>query len=209
MHPDSTVLVRAWSAAGLLLMCAARLACCQTSAQEVVEALHLSPLVPEGGFLLETFRDPGEISQACLPSGFVGPRNFSTETYFLLSLTTVSSLHKLTTREVWHFYLGRPIIISELRPDGSLKETLLGNDFAAGQKPQYTILPDSWYGARTSEPNGTGPLADLQQTSDFALVGNSVAPGYDMADFTEGNRSQLLALYPQHTETINLLLPEA
>lgn len=65
--------------------------------------------------------------------------------------------------QVWHFYLGRPIIISELRPDGSLKETLLGNDFAAGQKPQYTILPDSWYGARTSEPNGTGPLADLQQ----------------------------------------------
>lgn len=56
MHPDSTALVRAWSAAGLLLTCAARLACCQTSAQEVVEALDLSPLVPEGGFLLETFR---------------------------------------------------------------------------------------------------------------------------------------------------------
>lgn len=46
------------------------------------------------------------------------------------------------------------------------------------------------------------------QASDFALVGNTVAPGYDMTDFELGNRTELLTQYPQHTDIIDILLPE-
>lgn len=49
-------------------------------------------------------------------------------------------------------------------------------------------------------------VAHVQET-DFALVGNSEAPGFDPADFELGNRTELLQQYPQHSSTIDLLLP--
>lgn len=46
------------------------------------------------------------------------------------------------------------------------------------------------------------------QASDYVLVGNSVAPGLEDPDYELGNRTELLQLYPQHSSTIDLLLPE-
>ena len=61
--------------------------------------------------------------------------------------------------------MGRPIVISELRPDGTLEETVLGSDLAAGQQVQHTVLPGTWFGARVGSPQDDGPLAAIQQVS--------------------------------------------
>lgn len=78
-------------------------------------------------------------------------------------MTNISALHRLSSAEAWHFYLGRPLTISEILPDGYLKETLLGNDLLAGQTPQYIVQPGVWFGARVAEPTGNGSPAELQQ----------------------------------------------
>lgn len=181
--------------------------CASQSLAEVVSLLELEPL-PEGGYYRESYRDLGVLKQECLPTSFRGSRNFSNEILFALSSANISTLHRLSSAEAWHFYLGRPLLISEIRPDGELRQTLLGNDLLAGQIPQYVVPPGVWFGASMGEPVGTGSVAEFQQASDYVLVGNSVAPGLEDPDYELGNRTELLQLYPQHSSTIDLLLPE-
>ena len=72
---------------------------------------------------------------------------------------------------MWHFYLGAPLRLAIVRPDGTAEEILLGQDVLNGQYLQYTVPGGCWFGATPAEG------------SDFALVGCTVAPGFDFADF--------------------------
>lgn len=67
--------------------------------------------------------------------------------------------------QVWHFYFGRPVIVTEISLEGKLTETTLGADIAAGQKCQYTVPPGVWFGARSKEPDAAlqGPLGQIQE----------------------------------------------
>ena len=67
--------------------------------------------------------------------------------------------------QVWHFYFGRPVIVTEISLEGKLTETTLGADIAAGQKCQYTVPPGVWFGARSKEPDTApqGPLGQMQE----------------------------------------------
>lgn len=160
--------------------------------QDLVQLYDLKPH-PEGGFYKETYRDKGIIPQGALPSPFKGDRNFSTAIYFLIPEGKKSCLHRIQSDELWHFYLGGPLTIVQIFPEGRLEKIVLGQDVMKGQKLQHVVPHGSWFGAYP------------HSGSDYSFVGCTVAPGFDFADFEMGERENLLSLYPQLKEEVKRL----
>lgn len=153
-----------------------------------VEKLELLPH-PEGGFYKETYRSELQGNF----DGFDGSRNVVTGIYFLLTQGNFSAFHKIKSDEMWHFYAGDALEIYWLSPQGELRVINLGLSMEKGQVPQAVVPKDCWFASRVAEGG------------DYALVGCTVAPGFDFEDFELANRSDLLATYPQHTEIITEL----
>lgn len=139
---------------------------------------------PEGGYYRESYRSDGTIPQAVLPDRFTGSRHFSTAIYFLLEKGQYSRLHRIHSDEIWHFYLGGPLRLAMIHPDGRTGEVILGQDIGAGHIPQYAVPAGVWFGATPCA--GTG----------FSFVGCTVAPGFDFADFEMGRKPELKQAYP-------------
>jgi predicted cupin superfamily sugar epimerase len=162
------------------------------SAASIVKFLALAPH-PEGGYFRETYRAAATLPAAALPGGFAGPRAAATAIYYLLEAGQCSRLHRIKSDEVWHFYLGDPLVIVEIDAGSVLRETVLGIDFQAGSVPQHVVPAGSWFGAQPAAGSG------------FALVGCTVAPGFDFADFELADPAALLAEYPRHAGWIRRL----
>lgn len=149
--------------------------------QKLVEHFSMSPH-PEGGFFAETYRSQGAIPTDALP-GFGGTRNFSTGILFLLRRGEYSHLHRLKQDEMWHFYLGAPAA-GDSQAGWDRRRNPLGQDVLNGQYLQYTVPSGCWFGATPAEG------------SDFALVGCTVAPGFDFADFEMADPDVLGQTFP-------------
>ncbi|MEO9526489.1 MAG: cupin domain-containing protein, partial [Roseibium sp.] len=109
------------------------------TADDVVALLNMQPH-PEGGFYAETFRD--EVTDD-------DGRAASTLIYFLLPEGVLSHWHKVDAVETWHWYAGAPLELS-ISTDGNAKDILtVGNDLAAGQRPQGIVPRDAWQQARS------------------------------------------------------------
>jgi len=165
------------------------------TAGRIIEALGLQPHPIEGGFFRETYRSAGSIPAAELPAGYRtdATRSFGTAIYYLLTADTFSEMHRLPTEEVFHLYLGGPLRMLQLFPDGSGREILLGSDILAGQQPQVIVPPGVWQGSRV-EPG-----------VDFALLGATMAPGFDYADYEPGRRAELMEQFPKYAAVIRQL----
>ncbi|OJW08534.1 MAG: hypothetical protein BGO49_12655 [Planctomycetales bacterium 71-10] len=157
-----------------------------SKAREIIEALNLQPHPIEGGFFRETYRAAGTVPDEHLPAAYRGrgPRSLGTSIYYLLTSETFSEMHRLPTEEVFHVYLGGPARMLQIDPDGAHREILLGSDVLAGQSPQVVVPPDVWQGTIV-EPG-----------VDFILIGATMAPGFDYADYEQGRRDDLVARYP-------------
>jgi len=167
----------------------------ELNADRIVEMLGLEPLPQEGGVFRKTYRSAEEIPAAALPPRYGEPRRFATAIYYLLTddPDSFSALHRLKTDEVYHFYLGDPVEMLLLRPDGSGDRVVLGQDLAAGQRVQFVVPAGAWQGARL------GPAGH------YALLGTTMAPGYEQVDFELGNREELFGGYPEQAELIRAL----
>lgn len=148
---------------------------------------------PEGGFYKEIFRS--DVSVEVIIDGKKVSRPASTAIYFLLTPGNVSRLHRIKSDEVWHHYLGGSITVVEVTSSG-VTETVLGKDIENGQLVQYTVKADTWFGSY------------LNEGSDFALVGCTVAPGFVFEDFELASRSKLLAESPESAHNAVVKLTE-
>lgn len=166
------------------------------SVERLIEAYGLVPH-PEGGFFRETYRSGDVIGASALPSRYSGSRAASTAIYYLLPEGTMSRLHRVASDEVWHFYLGGALRLVEILSDGNVRETRLGTDIARGDEVQYVVRAGTWFGAYPEEGSG------------YSLVGCTVAPGFDFADFELGKRDALLSRYPQAHSAIRRLTDES
>ena len=162
------------------------------TARDWIAALDLAPH-PEGGYFRETYRSSGRIDASHLPPRFGGARCFSTAIYFLLEGTQRSLLHRIKSDEVWHFYDGASHTLFLILPGGDPREVVMGRDAGRGEVPQAMVPAGSWYGAVVNDPES------------YALVGGTVAPGFDFDDFELAERTGLVALYPQHRALIERL----
>ncbi len=148
---------------------------------------------PEGGYYREVYRAQEAIAGSHLPARFGGARLFSTSIYFLLCRGQFSALHRIKSDELWHFYAGDPLRISVIGPSGAARELLLGPSLHRGESFQQVVPAEAWFGAA------------LESASEFALVGCTVAPGFDFADFELADRARLLAEFPQHEALVTRL----
>jgi predicted cupin superfamily sugar epimerase len=161
------------------------------SAPDVIRLLGLSPH-PEGGYFRETFRS-GD-----LPFDFPGrgARAASTAIYFLLGRGDFSAFHQIRSDEAWHHYLGAPLEL-HLIDGGVHTRLLLGSDLERGERPQAVVSKGVLQAARPATRPGSA--------EDFALVGCTVAPGFDFSDFEMPDRATLVLRFPEHRALIESL----
>jgi uncharacterized protein len=151
---------------------------------------------PEGGYYRQTYKADLILAKESLPSAFTGPRAASTAIYFLLDGENFSAFHRLRSDEVWHFYVGATLVVYVIDEGGRYSEVLLGDDPEAGEVLQAVVKAGCWFASRVRDGNR------------FALVGCTVAPGFEFADFEMGTREELMLAYPQHREVIEGLTRE-
>lgn len=162
------------------------------SAAYWIEKLQLIPHV-EGGAFGEVYRSDLLIPKSALPLFFRGGRSASTSIYFLLAQGQFSAFHRIASDELWHFYFGDPLLIYEINHAGRMIEHRLGQDPEKGESFQAVVKAGSWF-ASVPAPG-----------SEYALVGCTVAPGFDFADFELAEREVLAAQYPEHADMIRRL----
>ncbi|WP_285907453.1 cupin domain-containing protein [Pseudodesulfovibrio pelocollis] len=160
------------------------------TAREIIDTLGLEPHPEEGGYYRETHRSPELHAAHALPGRYAGERCHSTAIYYLLTPQTYSHMHRLVSDEIFHFYMGDPCEMLLLHPDGSGEVVVLGHDLLAGQRPQVVVPRGSWQGMRLLPGGG------------FGLMGCTVAPGFEFADYAHGVRAHLLAAYPDFADRI-------
>ena len=146
----------------------------------------------EGGAFREIYRSPLTIPHHSLPLFFQGDRNASTSIYFLLAQGQFSAFHRIASDELWHFYFGDPLLIHEIGHNRKLVTHRLGNDPEKGESFQAVVRAGSWFASVPAEG------------SEYSLVGCTVAPGFDFADFELASPS-LAQQYPEYGELIGTL----
>ena len=162
------------------------------NADEIIEILGLKPLPKEGGFFVENYRADERVNG--LPGRYKDERRaFSTAIYYLLTPDSFSAMHRVRTDEIFHFYAGDRVEMLQLFSDGTGKVVGLGSDLKAGLRPQVVVPRETWQGAR------------LVDGGRFALLGATVAPGFEFSDFELGTRKDLVRLYPPYEHLIRLL----
>ena len=151
-------------------------------ARELVDTLGLAPH-PEGGFFREAFRSSDRVTRAS--SG--EERSALTTIHYLLPAGSFSRWHRVLSDEAWHFAEGSPLELFVCDPgETALRRTVLGP--AGGGARPVEIVPAGC--AQAARPLGS-----------FTLVGCTVGPGFEFADF------RLLADEPEVARRIRELEP--
>jgi len=163
------------------------------TAQQIQDLLKLRPLPIEGGLFAESYRSPLPLSADALPPAYSGERSAATAIYYMLTPDTFSAMHRLKGDEIFHFYLGDPVEMLLLKPDLTAEAVLLGQNLAAGMRLQHVVPAGTWQGARLA-PGGK-----------YALMGTTMAPGFDPRDYEPGKRAELVAQYPKYAPLVNFL----
>jgi predicted cupin superfamily sugar epimerase len=162
------------------------------TAESIIHALQLQRHPVEGGYFRETYRSSLSLPANTLPT-HAAPRSVGTAIYYLLTPDTFSEMHRLPGDEIFHFYLGDPVEQLHLLPDGSSRLVVLGPDVLAGQQPQVVVPAGVWQGARLL-PGGR-----------FALLGATMAPGFDYADYQGGSFAELSRAWPDRADWLKRL----
>ena len=153
------------------------------TAADLIRIYDLKPH-PEGGYFREGYRSEEKTADG---------RSLSTAIYFLLPAGQKSRLHRIKSDELWHFYLGGPLTVAQILPDGWTESVTLGPDAAAGQLSQHAVSAGCWFGAYP------------EKGTEFSFVGCTVAPGFEFSDLELGDRAALPKRYPGAKELIKKL----
>lgn len=156
------------------------------TARELIEQLQLQPLIGEGGYFRRSYESAEQVREG---------KPAATAIYYLLTDKDFSALHRLPADETYHFYLGDPVELLLLCPDGTSRLVTLGQDISSGMQVQFTV------------PKGAYQGSMLKEGGSFALLGTTMCPGYTDDDYTAGDRKTLRRQFPQWGERIEALTP--
>ncbi len=152
--------------------------------EQIIEKLEMVPLVDEGGMVLETYKsktltDGGKMAGSAI--------------CYLLRGEAFSCFHRLAGDEIYHFYSGDPVELTELLPDGTVRKTILGSDILKGECVQHLVPEGNWQGLCLKEGKG------------WALLGTTMCPGYTDDMYEPGCKEELLKEYPSVAPDIEKL----
>ncbi|MEV7993227.1 cupin domain-containing protein [Streptomyces sp. NPDC086077] len=148
--------------------------------EELVAHYAMEPIPREGGLFRQTWAGPDR------PDG----RPEGTAIVALLRRDDYSALHRLPADEVWHFYLGDPLELLLLAPDGASRTVVLGPDVLGGQHPQFTVEAGTWMGGRVAEGGS------------WTFFGCTMAPGFTHEGYEHGDPAELTARHPDAADRI-------
>lgn len=143
---------------------------------------------PEGGYFKETYRSSEIVVNR---NGIKRPA--STAIFFLITPDAFSAFHKIESDEMWHYHDGAALEVLMIHENGELEINLIGPEIEAGQQLQAVVPAGCWFASR------------VIAGGEYALVGCTVAPGFDFEDFVLAEKTELIAKYPIHTELISEL----
>jgi predicted cupin superfamily sugar epimerase len=153
--------------------------------EQIVSTYMMEPH-PKGGYYREVYRSKKAIPAAALAAtGHQGDRPFSTAILYLLPAGAATTLNRLKSDEVLHLYMGGPLTLVKISPSGLFVEVTLGQNIAAGEQIVHVVEAGWWFG---SYCNPGAP---------YALIGCTVAPGFDFQDFEIPNQAKLIQDFPQ------------
>ena len=139
------------------------------TAAEIIRLLDLKPH-PEGGHYRQTFRDSLTYPAPQAGQGRVGAaRAPRPRSIFCWRAASDSHWHRVDAVEIWHWHAGAPLELEIAAASGPRERIMLGNDLAAGERPQGIVPAHAWQAARS--------------LGDWTLVGCTVAPGFEFATF--------------------------
>ena len=157
------------------------------SVRDIVERLKLKPH-PEGGYYRETYRSP------LIVQGPAGKRSASTVIYFLLPAGDFSGFHRLPfSEEIWSYHDGDPLQLHTI-VGTEHNVRILGRNLVADENLHHVVPPGGWQAAK--------PIGDRYG---YTLCGCTVTPGFEFTDFELGQRSQLVAHFPDLAPVIEAL----
>ena len=154
------------------------------TADKIIKKLKLKPHPKEGGYFTETYRSKDKNKN----------KSIATAIYFFLTPQTFSSMHKLDSDEIFHFYAGGPVEMLQLYPNGTGRTIILGKDVLKGMQPQVIVKKNVWQGSK------------LVKGGKFALLGTTVSPGFDYKDYHDGDKESLIKKYPKFKVKISALV---
>ena len=158
------------------------------TADDVKQLLQLTPLEPEGGFFRETYRSRWQVAAQYRSDG--GMRSIGTAIYYMITPESYSTLHRLPGTEIFHFYLGDPVEMLLLYTDGKSAVVTLGHNLENGHQPQVVVRGGVWQGLR------------LREGGQWALLGTTMSPGFDYADYETGARDHLTIQFSASADLI-------
>lgn len=163
--------------------------------QQIIDRFQLSPLTGEGGLFRRTYCStdliPAEVFGRRFPEK--SSKNAGSAIQYMVTSDCYSRLHVLPTDEVYHFYLGDPVQMLLIPPEGTPRTVILGQDVMRGMEVQF-VVPAGWYqGSR------------LVEGGSWALLGTTMAPAYDDSDYRDADPEALIARFPEHAQEIGRL----
>nr|WKF57315.1 hypothetical protein HUO10_001794 [Paraburkholderia busanensis] len=161
---------------------------------ELIRRFDLKPH-PEGGFFRETYRSAERVTRE---GSAAQTRSASTAIYYLLCDGAHSAWHRIKSDEVWHFYAGAPLNVHVLDESGALVTHRLGNPLTHPDAVFQAVVPAGlWFAAECADP------------TTYALVGCTVAPGFEFSEFELAEMDALKSRHPRHSTLIERLGPAA
>lgn len=145
---------------------------------------------PTCGFVTKTYRSSGQVPPSALPDAYDGRRPYGSALYFLVTPDAQIVMHRIRSDQLYHHYLGDPLEVLMLYPDGTGTAATVGSDLQSGMRPQLLI------------PGGTFHVSRLLPEQGYALLASTEWPGVQPPDVEHGDLATLTAAYPDLRDQI-------
>ena len=165
------------------------------TSKQIIDWLKLEPNPAEGGLFASTYVSALQVADAALPGFPPTPKGpaLCSAIYYFIEAGNFSAMHKVTGDMTYHFYSGGAVEMLLLHPDGSSEVCTFSSRLSAGVGPMKIIPGGTWIGSR------------MKAGGSHALLGVSMAPGFDPVDYSIGKRQALIDTYPERKELITKL----
>ena len=161
------------------------------TAEEIKGMLGLQPH-PTCGFVAETYRSPLKIPANALPEAYEGDRPYASALYFLVTPEAQIVMHRIRSDQLYHHYLGDPLEVLMLYPDGGDAIATVGSDLRSDMRPQL-LIPGGTFHTSRLKPGAAG----------WALLASTEWPGVEPPDMEHGDIKALVEAYPNLREKIH------